>query len=122
MTREDLTLALGAVLTLAVLAGWALHAMWTRLRHGGAAGPAGHEEMALRLHEAEEAQDAARAALAARTAAQAAAHAETEGALRRALAEREAELTATMDSVRELRANLADWQRAYEDLASKPDL
>jgi multidrug efflux pump subunit AcrA (membrane-fusion protein) len=121
MTREDLTLALAGVLALAVLAGWVLHAMWARLRHGGAAGPAGHDEMALRLHEAHEAQDAARAELATRTAAQDAAHAQTEATLRRALAEREAELAAAMGSVGELRRNLGDWQRAYEDLASKPD-
>ncbi|MFT6775126.1 MAG: hypothetical protein ACJA1L_002844 [Paracoccaceae bacterium] len=121
MTRDELTLALAAALALAVLAGWALHAMWTRMRHGGAAEVASHDEMALRLHDAEEALDAARARLAADSAAMTAERAEVETALRRTLTEREAELAALMDTVGDLRRNLADWQRAYADATAQRD-
>jgi hypothetical protein len=115
MTREDLTYALAAALALAVLAGWALHALWTRMRHGGAAGLASHDEMAVRLHAAEETADGARADLQSGIARIEAERAETEETLRRELTQREAELSAAMESVGELRRDLAEWRRAYED-------
>lgn len=123
MTREDLTYALAAALAIAVLAGWGLHALWTRMRHGGAAALASHDEMAARLHECEEAADAARAALAHGIAREQAERAEAEDALRRELTQREAELAAAMDSVGELRRDLADWRSAYEEaVANRPDV
>lgn len=122
MTREDLTYALAAALALAVLAGWALHALWTRMRHGGAAALASHDEMAVRLHDAEEIADTARADLQSGLARVEAARAEAEEALKRELTQREAELTAAMDSVGELRRDLAEWRRAYEDIVrAAPD-
>lgn len=122
MTREELTYALAAALAVAVLAGWALHALWTRMHHGGAAALASHDEMATRLHDCEEAADAARAALAHGIARLEDERAETEDALRRELTQREAELAAAMDSIGELRRDLADWRTAYEEVvANRPD-
>ncbi|MFT4794613.1 MAG: hypothetical protein ACJAVR_002190 [Paracoccaceae bacterium] len=122
MTREDLTLALAAALAIATIAGWALHALWTRMRHGGAAGLASHDEMAVRLHDAEEAADVARTNLSQGLAHIQAERAETEEALRRELTQREAELIAAMDSIGELRRDLADWRNAYDAaIANRPD-
>ncbi|MGG7568559.1 hypothetical protein ACQ5SO_20590 [Rhodovulum sp. DZ06] len=117
MTREDLTIALALALGAAVLFGVLLHLLWQRLRHGGAAELEKHEHMAERLHEAEEAQEAAEIHMRAEIARVEAERAEAEAALHRALAEREAELAAAMDTVGSLRRDLEGWQEAYEAIA-----
>lgn len=105
MTRIDLFLAILAVLVVAMLSGWALHLLWARLTHRGAADAERLHEMAERLHEVELERDAAERRLQ-----------EAEETLRAALAEREAELGAAMESVGDLRRQLSEWQSAYEAL------
>ena len=117
MTREELTIALDAALAAAVLAGWLLHILWIRARHGGAAALESHEAMAARLHDAEEVRDAAETRMLAEIARAEAEKAEAEAAMHRSLAEREAELAAAMDTVGALRRDVEAWREAYERVA-----
>ena len=117
MTREDLTIALALALLAAAIFGVLLHLIWQRLRHGGAAGLEKHERMAERLHEAEEAQEAAETHMRAEISRIEAERAEAEAALHRTLAEREAELAAAMETVGALRRDVEAWQEAYEAIA-----
>lgn len=114
MTRQELTIALACALAAALLAGWLLHLLWQRVRHGGAAELESHESMAAQLHDAEEARDAAEAHMRAEIARVEAEKAEAEAAMHRAMAEREAELAAAMDTIGALRRDMEAWQLAYE--------
>lgn len=116
MTREDLTIALALALGAALLAGWGLGALWRRARQGGAAEAESHDAMAERLHEAEEARDAAEAHMHAEIARERSERAEAEAALHHALAEREAELASAKDEIVTLQRDIERWAQAYEAL------
>ena len=114
MNRLLLALSIAALLLLFAALGWMLHWLWHRATGHAAAEEARRADLITRLHAAEMARDAALAELATREAAAvAASDAET---LARRLAEREAELAAAMDALREARAATAEWRSAYEAL------
>jgi chromosome segregation ATPase len=97
MNRTELTLLIAGSILLAVLIGWTLRWFFVRLTNAGSH-PAGSNELAARLHDAEEARDAA--------------FAERDSAiseLRNKLGQTEAELRAAMDG-------LGDARREAEDL------
>jgi hypothetical protein len=105
MSRDELTLAIAAVLVGAVLAGWVLHAVFRRLNTG--AGPRSVRqtaEMASRLHAAEEAQLAAEIRLR-----------NVEGDLKRRLAETETDLSATLAELERTRVQCDEIREAYRD-------
>ncbi|MEO0681840.1 MAG: hypothetical protein AAF192_15655 [Pseudomonadota bacterium] len=115
MTRMELTLVFALAMAGAVVCGWGLRALWRRV--------AGEEDDALeladlstRLAVAEEARDALQAEAAQAIAALEHELGETRGSLQAALAERQAELDATMEIVRVLRQEIADL-RARGDAA-----
>ncbi len=111
MTRFDLVLAILAILLVAMICGWALHWLWSRLSRPPRSEIDHLHEMAERLHEAEEARDEAERRLA-----------EIETTSRTAIAEREAELEAAMDTIGNLRHEIAEWRAAYEKLeGDKPE-
>lgn len=114
MTRLLLALSIAALLLLFALLGWMLHWLWHRATGHAAAEEAHKAGLIARLHAAETARDAALAELALREA-DAARGAEAE-ILARHLAERDAELAATMEALRAARAEAAEWRGAYEAL------
>ena len=59
MNRTELTLAVAGAFLLAVLIGWTLRWIFSRLNQSSATVAAGSNELAARLHTAEEARDAA---------------------------------------------------------------
>lgn len=119
MTRLLLALSIAALLLLFAVLGWVMHWLWHRATGHAAAEEARRADLLARLHAAEMARDAAEARLAAsdaETAQLAATEAET---LARRLAERDAELAAAMDALREARAATAEWRAAYEALVEE---
>lgn len=107
MTRVELALILGGAMLLAALVGWGLRWLWERLHAGPPADAARLDALSAALAEAEATRDALADAAAARIAALEGELAETERRLGRALAEREAELEAVMETVGALRRELA---------------
>lgn len=59
MNSTELTLAIAAAFMIAVLIGWTLRWLFSRLNQSSANITAGSNELAARLHTAEEARDAA---------------------------------------------------------------
>lgn len=119
MTRLVLALSIAALLLLFAALGWVLHWLWRRSHSLAGTEEAWRAELTASLHAAEVARDSAERALAAeREAAQAAMSGEAADLARR-LAEREAELAATMDALREARAATAEWRAAYEALVKE---
>lgn len=115
--RAELEIAIGVTLAAAILLGWLLNALWRRLSPVPTSHAGRIAVMARRLHEAEEARDAAiearleaEAALDARTAEQQRALAEQEARLTAAAARHEAELE------RALREVTADRDASMEGL------
>lgn len=124
--RAELEIAIGVTLAAAILLGWLLHALWRRLSPVPTSHAGRMAVMARRLHEAEEARDAAiEARLSAETAVNACtaehqrAMADLEARIVTAAARREAELEralramtadrdASMDGLRQARARIAE--------------
>lgn len=124
--RAELEIAIAVTLAAAMLLGWLLHALWRRLSPAPQSHAGRMAVMARRLHEAEEAREAAiaarlelEAALDACTAEHRRTLDEVEARLTAAAARREAELTralremtadrdASMDGLRHARARIAD--------------
>ncbi len=116
MTRIELTVALAAALLAAALTGWVLCWLWGRLARGGARDFAGHSDMAELLHAAKMERDAALERERETAARMAVERRAIEESLKARLAEREAELAATMDTLGDLRREVAEWRDAYETL------
>ncbi|SET44591.1 hypothetical protein [Oceanicella actignis] len=107
MTRAELTAALFAALLAAAAIGWALHWLWRRAAHAHAHDPDLHSEMAELLHATKLERDQARQALRETVERMTAERAQSESRLKAQLAEREAELAAIMDTVGDLRRQIA---------------
>lgn len=130
LDRSGLEIAIGVTLAAAILLGWLLHALWRRLSPTPASHAGRLAVLARRLHEAEEARDAAievrleaEAALDACAAEHQRAMVEQEDRLTAAAARREAELEralremtadrdASMDGLRLARAQIAELEAA----------
>lgn len=110
MTRLELAATFGAAMLATALLGWGLRWAWERLRSGPPADRARLDALSLQLADVEAERDALAEAAAAREAELSERLQETEGRLRRALAEREAELEAVMETVGSLRRELAAWR------------
>ncbi len=115
MTRMELTVAIAVALALAAVCGWALHWLWGRLLRGGAHDLAEHSEMADLLLAAKAERDAAvereretRQRLADEKLA-------VETDLKARIAEREAELSAMMETIGDLRRQVVEWRRQEEE-------
>lgn len=117
MTRLELAGALGAAILAAALIGWGLRWAWERVKDGGPADRARLDALSARLADVEAERDALVEASAAREADLTERLRETEGRLRRTLAEREAELSAVMETVGSLRREIA--QRREERRADR---
>jgi hypothetical protein len=111
VTRLELAAGLGVAVLFAAALGWMLHALWIRMswRSDAEAGEAA--ELAARLADVEEAQDAEREAWRRREAELLARLEEMETALTRDVAERTAELEAAMDTIGHLRRELEEARR-----------
>lgn len=105
MNRTELTLIIAGTILLSVLIGWALHWGFHRIK-GTSLGSGGDNEMAARLHAAEEARDAAYTE----------ANAAVED-MRRKLAQTEAELEAAMDGLSNARREAIDLRAELEGRA-----
>lgn len=119
MTRVVLAVSIAALLLLFTALGWALHWLWRRSHRLAGSEEAWRNDLTARLHAAELARDLAERTLTTeREAVQAGAATETADLARR-LAEREVELAATMDALREARQTAAEWRSAYEGLVKE---
>lgn len=116
MTRTELTIAIALAIALAAVAGWVLHWLWARMTRGGGRDLAEHSDMAELLHETKLERDAAAARERETAARLTAERQEAETRLHSVIAEREAELAATMDTLGSLRREIAEWRQAYEAL------
>ena len=116
MTRMELTAAIAAALALAALGGWVLHWLWARIMRGGARDYAEHSDMAELLHAAKLERDAAVARERETAARLTEERHAAEERLKAKIAEREAELSATMGTLGDLRREIVEWRRAYEAL------
>lgn len=104
MNRTELTLAIAGTFLVAVLIGWTLRWIFSRLNQSSATITAGSNELAARLHTAEEARDAAFRE-----------RDETVRELKNKLDQTEAELTAAMDGLGQARREAAALRDQYED-------
>ncbi len=103
MNRTELTVLVSATFMIAILIGWILRWLYTRIGQAGLATGAGSNDLAARLHAAEEARDAAVAD-----------RDETIADMKRRLVQTEAELAAAMDGLGAARRE-ADAARRQSD-------
>lgn len=106
LDRQSLALAIGGVVLLAFVTGWLAHWVWSRM--ASAAAPRGDraDELVAELLIVEDARDRALAEKRELERALRGEAAETEALLQTQLRQREAELEATMETLRSTRAEL----------------
>lgn len=108
MTRSELMLIMALALFGAFCLGWLCRWIFGAMARAGTNNVATLHTMNTQIEQAE----AAHSDLAAQLA-------ETDSRLTARLREKEAELEATMDGLRQARQNALDWQAAYQDLEAR---
>lgn len=106
MDRTELTLAITTALIMAAVLGWVLRWVYGRLNRSSSPDVENIDDLASRLHQAEENRDGAIRELE-----------NVRGSLTRQLMSKEAELEATMSGLGDARRTALEWKEAYEALA-----